>query len=118
MNFSRNRTLLIAATLLLSVTGAMAREMVAARGGAVAGRGFVAARGYGYGYGYGYPVSTTVNVAAPAPAAPSLPSGYIATLPPGAAPVVVFGKTYYFANGNYYSPVFYAGSTGYMPANP
>jgi hypothetical protein len=118
--FTGFSALIAVAALLLGASDAHARGAVAVGGG---GRGFVAVRGgygysSGYGYGYGYPVTTTVTAAPAASQGSSLPSGYVTTLPSGAAPVVVFGKTYYFANGNYYSPIFYAGSTVYAPANP
>jgi hypothetical protein len=111
--------LLVGAALLLIASRAQARGAVVARGG---GGGFVAVGGSyraGYGYGYGYPVVVSNTPSATAPSfSSSLPSGYVAVLPAGAAPVVVFGKTYYFANGNYYAPLFYGGTTVYAPANP
>lgn len=76
--------------------------------------------GYGYGYGWGYPVTTapvnppTVNP----PRGNFLPAGCITQLPADAAPVVVFGKTYYFSDGNYYQQIVFNGQTVYQPANP
>lgn len=115
--------LLVGAALFLNASHAQARGAVVAGGD---GRGFVAAgvgyrAGYnsGYGYGYGYPAAGSNSTSSTAnSASTSLPAGYVVSLPAGAAPVVVFGKTYYFANGNYYSPLFYAGTTVYAPANP
>lgn len=71
--------------------------------------------GYWYGYGYGPTVGSTGSNASSRAAAST---NYLTTLPAGAAPVVVFGKTYYFADGNYYSPEFRGGATVYVVANP
>ena len=79
----------------------------------------VEARGYRYAgnrYGYWYGYGTGVGGGGASSA--TVPTGYIAALPAGAAPVIVFGKTYYFANGTYYSPEFYGGTTVYVVANP
>ena len=106
-------TLLIGVTFLLSASPAQARDFAGVRAGYHAGYGF------GYGDIYGYPVASSAVVVAPVGShGPSLPPGAVVTLPAGAAPVVVFGKKYYFANGNYYSPVFYGGSVVYVPENP
>ena len=123
---------LIVMCLLVSGQSVRARGFVAAGGGGrgfVAagggGRGFVAAgngyrggyayRGYGYG-GYGY---RGFGYGAGAAAYhPALPAGYRAALPAGAAAVSVMGHRYYYANGFYYNPVFYGGSTVYVVTNP
>lgn len=79
-------------------------------------------RGYGYGYGvglgyaYGYD-NNYYNT--PETVTPSYTlSGTLSQLPAGAAPVVIFGKTYYFANGNYYLPQTVNGKNVFVIANP
>ncbi len=74
----------------------------------------------GYGYGWGYPVTTApVNPPTVNPSRGNfLPAGCITQLPADAAPVVVFGKTYYFSSGNYYQQIVFNGLTVYQPANP
>ena len=114
--------MLIAVSFLITGQSVRARGFVAVGGG---GRGFVAAgggyrggyayRGYGYhGYGYrgfGYGVGAAGYRSA-------LPLGYHYGLPAGAAAVAVMGHRYYYADGVYYNPVFYGGSTVYVVANP
>ncbi|MEO8352954.1 MAG: hypothetical protein ABI680_14570, partial [Chthoniobacteraceae bacterium] len=74
---------------------------------------------YGYGYNYNYGVTNTTNANnGTSGSNSSLPSGSLNSLPAGAAPVVIFGKTYYFANGNYYAPKIYAGRTIYVVSDP
>jgi hypothetical protein len=91
--------------------------MAKARG--ISARGAAAfATGWGLGYsGYGYSSAVSTGSTGGHNYS-SLPSGYVSKLPSDAAPVVVFGKTYYYSSGNYYSPVFYGGCTYYAPANP
>lgn len=114
----RHLVLLAGSVLCFAQSAAEARGLALA-----AGRGYRAGvyRGFGYGaFPYGYYGDTTSIQSSGSSSAPSssLPSGALRTLPSGAAPVVVFGKTYYFANGNYYSPKMYGGSTIYVVANP
>jgi hypothetical protein len=105
--------LILGVALLLGDSIANARDFVPRRA-AVA-----VAAGYGYGYAsYAYSSANFSGAGSTGHIVSSLPSGYVATLPSDAAPVVVFGKTYYFSGGNYYSPVFYGGCTYYAPANP
>ena len=44
-----------------------------------------------------------------------LPRGYITAVPVGAPTFVVYGYNCYFINGVYYRPVFYGGTTVYVP---
>lgn len=127
-SFRHSLALLTCAALVLGAAVADARGLVVGR----AGRGFVAVHpgyhhypyhGYGYGYrGYGYGwgynnLNVTVNVPTSNPDSP-YPPGTLMTLPAGSAPVVVFGKTYFFVNGTYYSPQKIAGRVVFVPANP
>jgi hypothetical protein len=79
-------------------------------------RGF----GYGYGVGVGYAYGYDNNYYnTPETITPSYTlSGTLSQLPAGAAPVVIFGKTYYFANGNYYLPQTVSGKNVFVVANP
>lgn len=90
--------------------GADGRTVAAAdRGAAYAGpNGAAYARGYGTTY-TGGAVVTGTTVAAP------LPVGYITAVPVGAPTFVVSGYNCYFLNGIYYRPVFYGGTTVYVP---
>ena len=111
---------LIGGVLLLTSSFAGARDFAhpAAAAGFVGYRAGVRSD-YNSGYGYGYTApATAAPTATGSNAATALPPGYVTTLPSDTAPVLVFGKTYYFSSGNYYSPICYAGRTGYMPANP
>ena len=121
--FPQISTLLIAAAILAGIGSGSAREVapvaraayrapIAATAAYRAGARAAVGYGYGYGCGYVYPATTTVSPG------PSLPAGCILTLPPGAAPVMVMGQSYFFANGNYYSAAIYGGMTVYMLANP
>lgn len=110
----------VAAPLFLAAPAASARDF-----GGLAGRRvtFTRTPAYANGWGWGYPVNNTPsnsngNRNTQQALTPSLPSGYIATLPADAAPVVVFGQTYYFSSGFYYQPTTYLGQQVYKPANP
>jgi hypothetical protein len=82
--------------------------------------------GFGYGYGIGvgyneaydnsYLYGTTTTTTTPTPSYTK--SGTLTKLPADAAPVVVFGKTYYFSGGVYYLPQTSGGRTVYVVANP
>jgi len=110
----------VAAPLVLTAPSASARDFrVGAAGRAIA---ITRTPAYANGWGWGYPVYNTTTTA-PAtdtqqPLVPSLPDGWIATLPSDAAPVVVFGQTYYFSSGFYYQPTTYLGQKVFKPANP
>jgi len=88
--------------------------------------GYRAGYGYGYNTGYNngynssayYGNNNTAPVTISSNPVSSLPNGYYATLPPDAVSVVVMGQTYFFADGNYYSPMIYGGSTVFVLANP
>ena len=57
------------------------------------------------------PATIVENVSAPAP----MPIGStIPALPPGARPTQVNGGYYYYANGNYFKPVFNGGQVVYV----
>jgi hypothetical protein len=83
--------------------------------GAYRGYGYGYGAGLGYGYGYGY---NPVIVTTPTTYTPPPPPAPRTTLPAGAAPVVVFGQTYYFADGTYYRAQTSGGTTVYVVANP
>lgn len=68
-------------------------------------------RNYGTAYAGRTAVVTTGAVVAPYPA------GYITAVPPGAPTFVVSGYNCYFVRGVYYRPVFYSGTTIYVPVN-
>ena len=80
-----------------------------------------AASGYRAGYGYGYNAdynnsayygnNNAASVTISSNPVSALPNGYYDTLPPDAVSVVVMGQTYFFADGNYYSPMIYGGNT-------
>jgi hypothetical protein len=73
---------------------------------------------YGLGYGYWGIDGAVPSSGGPTDSGTSAPTNYITKLPADAAAVIIFGQKYYFADGNYYSPVFYNGGTVYVIANP
>lgn len=117
-----HRHLLLTALLLLgsahlAVAIGFAAGGAAFRAGAYRGYGYGYGVGLGYGYGYGYnPLIITTPAATPAPAKPA--AKLRTALPAGAVPIVIFGQTYYFADGTYYRAQTSGGSTVYVVADP
>ena len=100
------------AVLLIGVT-----SVLAARGGGYGGYGGARVEAPGVGVpgagARGVGVAPGVGVGSPGYGA--LPNGYVRTVPAGYTTVVYNGSTCYYANGVNYCPVFYQGTTVYVP---